>query len=484
MTHNTLGPVDAVWLNSDRPGNLMVIDCLVLLDGPLDRERFERVVQERLIDRFPVFSHRAATSGGVAGRPRWESVPDFRVSDHIRDVALDTPVDDGPLQEYVGRFISTPLRRDRPLWEMHLVAGTGEQTAIYVRLHHALADGIALTRVLLSITDAAVDLDVADPGHEPSSPTSEGIRVRARSAVRRARSRLLDVKVFPRLTLVIATLLQGSQILRKILLSRNPRTVLSGRVSPDKRVVWSAPISLDRVKAVGRATGTTVNDVLAAGLAGALRRYQQEQGARAVDLATMIPVNLRPADQPLPASLGNRFAIVLLTLPAGLSTPFARLAETKRRMDAIKASPEALITFGLVNGIGMTGRRLSRLLVLFFSGTAGGVTTNVPGPREHRFLAGTRITGLLGWVPGSGHQTLGTCIFTYAGSVRVGFKTDARVIPEPGRIVSAFQAELEALFELTEARAGRSSGSGLTRGPTRAGFWSRTAANSAYGGGG
>ena len=92
-----------------------------------------------------------------------------------------------------------------------------------------------------------------------------------------------------------------------------------------------------------------------------------------------------------------------------------------------------------------TGPRLSRALVDFFADKASGVTTNVPGPREPRYLAGTRITSLLGWVPGSGDQTLGTCIFTYAGTVRVGFKTDTSVIPDPERILDAFHDEMDEL---------------------------------------
>jgi diacylglycerol O-acyltransferase / wax synthase len=453
VTHETLGPVDAIWLNSDHVENLMVIDCLVLLDGPLDRERLERVVQERLIERFPVFSRRPAASTTVWGRPRWRDVPGFELADHIHTAVLESPVDDAALQEYVGRFVSTPIERDRPLWQMHLIEGEGEQTAIFVRLHHALADGIALTRVLLSITDAAADIDVPDPEFDPVSKKSDSRRASIRSVLRHAWSRLLDAPVLPRLVALPTLLRQSGRVLRKILVTRDPSTVLSGSAGAAKKVVWSEPVSLERVKRAGGATGTTVNDVLVAALAGAVRRYQVEQGAAAVDLPTMVPVNLRPLDEPLPASLGNRFAVVLLTLPSGLSTPFARLAETKRRMDAIKGSPEALITFGLINGIGLTGLRVSRLLVRFFSRTAGGVTTNVPGPREHRYLAGTRITGLLGWVPGSGDQTLGTCIFTYAGSVRIGFKTDARVIPEPGRIVRAFHTELDVLLALTGARA-------------------------------
>lgn len=274
--------------------------------------------------------------------------------------------------------------------------------------------------------------------------------------LRQGWTRLLDAPVLAHLVSLPSLLLRGGGVLRKILVTRNPSTVLSGKVGTAKKVVWSEPVELARVKAVGRATSTTVNDVLVAALAGAVRRYQVEEGDVAVDLPTMIPVNVRPLDRPLPSSLGNRFAVVLLTLPSGLSTPFARLAETKRRMDAIKRSPEAVITFGLINAIGLTGRRVSRVLVRFFARTSGGVTTNVPGPVDHRYLAGTRIDGLLGWVPGSGHQTLGTCIFTYAGTVRIGFKTDAGVIPEPGRILRAFHTELEALLALAEpARADR-----------------------------
>ena len=452
MTHDTLGPVDAIWLNTDHPENLMVIDCLVLLDGPLDHARIEQVVRERLVERYPVFSRRPAPPSRLGRLPRWEPVANFDATDHLRTVAWDCEVDDSTLQDYVSRFVSTPLSWDQPLWEMHLIEGTGDRSAIYVRMHHALADGIALTRLLLSITDGAAD--GVDPGRA-SGPSRRDTVVastlgRVRDTLRRMRSRLVDTPLFPRLALVVAVLRHGGAVLQKVLLSRNPRSVLSGKAGTDKRVVWSEPVALDRVKAVGRSTGTTVNDVLLAGLTGALRSYQQHSGARPVDLATMVPVNLRPLDKPLPKSLGNQFAVVLLTLPAAVEDPYQRLLETKRRMDAIKASPEALITFGLINAIGLSGRRLSRLLVRFFSGAASGVTTNVPGPREHRYLAGSRITGLLGWVPGQGNQTLGTCIFSYAGSVRVGFKTDAGVVPAPERILRAFHDELETLFALVE----------------------------------
>lgn len=235
-------------------------------------------------------------------------------------------------------------------------------------------------------------------------------------------------------------------MLGKLLLSRTPPTRLTGQASPGKAVVWCDPVPLDRVKDLARSTGATVNDVLAAALAGALHDYQAQHHAVPKDVTTMIPVNLRPLDKPLPRRLGNRFALVLLRLPSGTPEAGERLQEVKRRMSAIKRSPEPVLTFALLHVIGLLGESVGRGLVRFFAAKAVGVTTNVPGPPEHRFLAGTRISGLLGWVPGSGEQAVGTCIFTYAGSVHVGFKTDAAVVPDPQRLLACFEAELATML--------------------------------------
>jgi hypothetical protein len=117
-------------------------------------------------------------------------------------------------------------------------------------------------------------------------------------------------------------------------------------------------------------------------------------------------------------------------------------------MDEIKDSPEALLTFGLMRGIGRTGPSLERFFVDFFANKATGVTTNVPGPREPRYVAGNRVTAMLGWAPQSGDQTLGTCIFSYAGRVHVGFKVDAGVVTSPEELLADFAAEVEALRRL------------------------------------
>jgi WS/DGAT/MGAT family acyltransferase len=234
----------------------------------------------------------------------------------------------------------------------------------------------------------------------------------------------------------------------KLLFSTNPDSPISGLPGPRKRAVWGDPVPLAQVKEIAHRTGTTVNDVVVAALAGALATYQAEHGRRPVDVPTMVPVNLRPDDEPLPAELGNRFALVLLSVPSGLRTPFLRLAETSRRMTAIKESPEAWLTFGMIRGIGRTGPMLERYLVDFFANKATGVTTNVPGPSSPCYLAGERVVAMLGWAPESGHQTLGTCFFTYDGRLHVGFKVDTATIADPERLVAAFEHELDALSTL------------------------------------
>jgi WS/DGAT/MGAT family acyltransferase len=454
MTTRTVAPVDTIWLNMDRPDNLMVVESLVLLDTPLDMERFRRVIGSRVADRYPVYRQRPVASRIPGAPPHWEDAADFDLDDHLHRETLPAPGDDAALQDYVSGHLARPLDRRKPLWEVHVLDGYGDGSAVYFRMHHALADGIALMEVLLSLTDD--DPDAEDEG-EPRVLAAHrgpfaGTAHLVGQAVHEMPTLLVPTTVPARTRAVLTLAGQTARITTKLLLTRNPDTAISGEVGASKRALWGPPIPLDGVVEAAHATGTTVNDVLVSALAGALHRYLLEHHDRAVDVPTMVPVNVRPLDEPLPAELGNAFALVLMKLPSGLSTPFARLAETKRRMDAIKHSPEPVLTFGLIRGIGRTSPQLERHIVDFFANEASGVTTNVPGPREPRWLAGSRVTGLLGWAPESGRQTLGTCITTYDGQVRVGFKVDALRISSPEQLVEAYRDEVDVLVALGAAR--------------------------------
>jgi hypothetical protein len=159
-----------------------------------------------------------------------------------------------------------------------------------------------------------------------------------------------------------------------------------------------------------------------------------------------IPVNLRPLDKPLPPELGNRFGLVFLDLPVGVESPRERLRELKRRMDAIKKSPEAIVTYSVLNAIGLTPVPVERAIVDRLGAKATTVMTNVPGPRQPVYLAGTKLSGLVFWVPQSGHVGMGISIFSYAGEVVVGVAVDRGVIAHPEELVEHLHAEFQELL--------------------------------------
>jgi WS/DGAT/MGAT family acyltransferase len=386
MGRRQVDAVDTIWLNMDRANNLMVIESVMTLEGAVDWDRFRDVLERRVAGRYPVFRQKPVASRLPFGMPHWEDDADFDISRHLHRVVLDPPGGDEALQAYVNRHVSTPLPRDKPLWEMHLIDGYDGGSAVYSRLHHSLADGIALVRVLLSMSDAAPDDDLVEPAEVNHSRGRLGNAIHLAELTGTALMELPQLLNPKHLPDAVTLARQTAGISAKLLFTRNPESPVKGPIDVPKRVVWAEPFPLADVVEAAHRTGSTVNDVLVAALAGALSTYLRRHHGEPVDIPTMIPVNVRPLDEPLPRELGNRFALVLFLLPSALETPFERLAETKRRMDAIKHSPEAVLTFGLIRGIGRTGPDLEKLLVNFFANKATGVTTNVPGPRAEELL--------------------------------------------------------------------------------------------------
>ncbi len=440
-----IGPVDTIWLNMDRPNNLMVITSLVFLESVPDWDEVLRIAQTRLVDRYPVFSQRPVPSLIPVGLPSWEYDPDFSLERHMFRVALDAPGDDAALQRHVEDCVHRPFDRRHPLWEVQLVDGYGSGAVVFFRIHHALADGIALTRVLLSLTDGEAE---ETPAEVSTDSTVGSLAAAGASLARQGASQALRLATPGGVAETVGQGARATSVVRDLLTIDNPPNVLAGTPGIRKRIVWTHPVRLQPLKQVGKLAGATLNDVLMSAVAGALYRYQTEHQATPVDLVTMVPVNVRPLDKPLPRELGNQFALVFFTFPSSTPGLLARLAETKRRMDRLKSSPESVLTFGLITAIGFSTPVLERYVVNFFANKAIGVTTNVAGPREPRTMAGVPVTGVLGWVPGSGTQTVGVCIFTYAGTVRVGFMVDAGVVPDPQALLVAFEDEVDALVRL------------------------------------
>lgn len=469
-----VSPVDDLWLHMDTPGNLMVIEGVMMFDEPLDIDRAIDVISMRLPSRYPVFRQIPVASPNPLAGDSWVDDPDFDISRHVVVRELDAPGDDVALQRYVSEQMSRPLDRSRPLWEIHFLTGYGAGTAIVQRYHHALADGTALARVLLELTDDRPDDDLAEaarireegadnvgpahrlpaPGQFPGAVADAVVHGVGGTVARTWRGGLhamsrLQALAGPALINDAMSLVRSApEMIEKLFLADSPRGPLTGQVGIAKAAVWSRPHRLEEIKAAGRRTNATINDVMVAAVAGALRRQVIAAGGEPEDLATMVPVNLRPLDQPLPRELGNKFALVVLNLPVAGDSPRERLQQAKARMDAIKASPEAIVTFGVIETLGAISPQVARAMIDFFSAKAIGVTTNVPGPTRARYFAGTRLAGVLGWAPSAGDQTINECIFSFDGRIQVGFKADVDSVPDPQGLVRAFDEELASLISL------------------------------------
>jgi diacylglycerol O-acyltransferase / wax synthase len=460
-----MSSADAAWLHMDRPTNLMVINSVLLFDQPVDWEQFKQVTQERLVDRYPKFRQRVVESRLPFQVPSWEDDPDFALEHHMHHLALPAPGDTAALQELVGDLMTMPLDRNRPLWHEYMVDGFGDGAALIVRMHHCIADGIALARVMLSLTDSQPNAGIRHGVGKPRSGSSRivlgGIPVPGTRPVKQvlglaesAARQTAQVVTSPHHALRLGGAIGRDAVtgLRLLLTPADAASALKGDPGVSRRVAWTQPLSLTQVKRIAHDHDATVNDVLLAAVSGALRHYLRERGGPVHEIQAMVPFNLRPLDEPLPRELGNKFGLVFLPLPVGVSGSFWRLREVQSRMREIKHSREGAVSYELLSLTGVTPEPIERRIVDVFSGKGTAVMTNVPGPKEPVYLAGSPIRTVLFWAPTSGHIGMSVSIFSYRGEVTVGLMVDAALVPDPAEIIKLLGLELKALAGLTGKR--------------------------------
>lgn len=321
--------------------------------------------------------------------------------------------------------MSTPLDADRPAWQFHLVRDYGGGSAVIARLHHSLADGIALARVILALSD-----DGDDAADGPSR-AGGGVGARVRAAAGAVRLAVTTV----------ATL--GSIAL----LSPDPHSVFRGRLGTAKLAAWAEPLTVDEAKVLARAHGGTINDLVTAAVAGGLRRYALDRGRPPGDVRVFVPVDLRRG-APVPPDLGNRFGLLLLPLPVGAADPRARMRRVVRTTTRLKAGPMAAATYTILGGLGVAPRLVQDLVVRFLATKGSAVMTNLPGPRQAVRIAGAPLAGVVPWVPQAARMAIGLSVFSYAGQVVLGVAGDEQVVPDPEALLEAVVAELDALRRL------------------------------------
>jgi diacylglycerol O-acyltransferase / wax synthase len=428
MGTERLTAADAAWLRLDRPENLMVVTAVLWMGGRIDRGRLRALLAERLVATHPRFRSVVRDRPLPLVPPEWVPDPAFDLDRHLTVVELgEREAGEAALQRLVGEYLARPFdAAERPPWQLVLVdgyrphPGAPSRSVLVGRLHHALADGAALVRVLLDLADGA--------GAPPAPPEQAD-----RGLVRLAAGLALAVPV---------------TAIRLLLLPPEPRTPLHGRLGITKDAAWAAPRPLARVKEVAAEHGATVNDVLLAAVAGGFSRYLQDHGpgTSAERLRVFVPVDLGAGER----RLGNRFGLLPLSLPVAAAGAAARLRQLAAQTRAAKGSPVPAATFVLIGVLGVVPAVVRDVAAQVLGSKVTAIVTNVPGPQQQLTLAGVPVEGIAFWVPQAAAVGVGVSLFSYNGTVRIGVAVDAGLVPQAQHLADALDAELGEL--LTQPR--------------------------------
>ena len=480
--------VDTAWLRMDCDANLMmIIGVWQLAPGIKHAAVCERL--EGTLLKYNRFKQRVMEDAAGA---TWVNDRKFDLANHVVLETLPKPSkalkgghQQAALQDRVAELATQRLDPKRPLWQMHLIEDyTGPDgvkgSALIVRIHHCIADGIALISVTMSLVDGG-----APPPERRKKPAPGGaedwitdtllkpftdLTVKALGAVENmvdvGASRSLDILDMlndPKggakqgFSKGMGASMDMAKVMMQVvkdgaalaLMPDDSKTRLKGKPGGAKKVAWCEPIPLDEVKAVGKALNCSLNDVLLSCVAGALGEYLKSHGddVAGQEIRAMVPVNLRPLDQAY--KLGNRFGLVPLVLPIGVENPIERVYEVRRRMAELKGSYQPLLAFSLLAVAGLLIKPAQDMMLNLFAKKTTAVMTNVPGPREKLKFCGSTLEQSMFWVPQSGDVGLGVSILSYGGGVQFGVITDSLLCPEPQRIIDEFVPEFAKLSVVT-----------------------------------
>ncbi|HQR25329.1 MAG TPA: wax ester/triacylglycerol synthase family O-acyltransferase [Steroidobacteraceae bacterium] len=465
VTHERMSSVDTAWLRMDGPANSMMIVGVSATETPIRRAQFRRMIQQRLLC-FGRFRQRAVADALGAS---WVTDEDFDLDAHLKYVTLPAPGGKAELQALAADLAGTTLDPARPMWQVHFVDRYLGGSAWITRVHHCYADGIAMIRVLLSMTeqDPAPAMGGAPPpqggkasgkGRPDVLPvlswigrfTQPGGDILEHALAEGMK--LLEGgvhQVFHPDNVATVASHAGSMIgefARLLTSADDPDTPLRGQFSGRKAVAWSDPIPLEDVKTVGKALGCTINDVLMSTVAGALGAYLRREGfdTDGLVLRASVPVNLRAADEPL--TLGNKFGLVFVDMAVGTRNPLQRLYAMHETMTALKGSMQPPMTLMVLGLMGLLPAALQAPAIDIFSRKGSAVVSNVPGPQAPLQMCGQRISEMYFWVPQSGTIGVGISILSYAGQVFFGMISDRNLVSDPGAVMAQVGPEFEKLL--------------------------------------
>jgi WS/DGAT/MGAT family acyltransferase len=475
-----LSSLDFAFLNLEDRSTHMHVGGLALFEGPSPQyDELLRLVESRL-SRVPRYRQRLAWVPFQQGRPVWVDEDRFDLEYHVRHTALPSPGSEAQLLKLTGRLMAQQLDRNKPLWEMWLIEGVGEDRsgfAIFTKTHHCMVDGISGMDIASVLMDPE-PVRETPPRGAPWTPRPAPSRLALlRASVKQQLTHPLEVARDLVLkpgsdARTLVAMLAGSvrPLLGLAQMGKAPASSLNVPVGPHRRFC-TAQLSLADIKRVRAALGGTVNDVLLTVVAGALRGLLLARGeAAGPDLRIMVPVSVRGASARGSETLGNQVTPTFCALPVGEPDPRRRLERVRASMKGLKESGQVMSAVAITRltdfappTLLIQAARLQPVATRFFNL----VVTNVPGPQFPLYLLGRQMLACYPAVPLSALQTLSVGLLSYNGHVGVGLLGDADAARDLSKLAEHMAGALTELVACAEGAAATPSPSGAARAASR-----------------
>jgi diacylglycerol O-acyltransferase / wax synthase len=434
-----------------------------------DYERLVELIEQR-IALVPRYRQKIRTVPGHLANPVWVDDPEFDISFHVRRSALPKPGSDQQLREFCARIQSRPLDRHRPLWEIYLVEGLRDnRIAIITKTHHAMVDGVSAIEIGQVILDASGQArqmpdDLWMPEPEPSSLNllSDAVCHLVHRPSALLDTLRLGANDFRATTGQVLRVAGGLASAARLAIRAAPDSPLNAQIGQQRRY-GTAITSLSDYKRVrgqqsDTGTRTTINDVVLATVAGALRGWLLFRGESVTPSTTvraMVPVSVR-SDSEIGA-LGNRISAVLVDLPVGEPNPVLRLAQISYAMRAHKESGQSVGADALVALSGFAPPTLHALGARAANGLTRRlfnlVVTNVPGPQYPLYAAGARLLEIYPVVPLAEGQAVSIGLTSYNGGVYYGLNADRDAMPDVDVLAALIEESLAELLAASDTMA-------------------------------
>jgi diacylglycerol O-acyltransferase / wax synthase len=459
-----LSGVDASFLYLETGRSFGHVSSILLFDRPDDPD-FDPYVEyrgriERAIPDFAPLRRRLVEVPFGLDHPYWADDPDFDLDFHVRHIAVPPPGGRADLDALVARLIGRPLDRSKPLWEAYVIEGLeGDQFAVFTKMHHSTIDGAAGAMLTQQLFDHGAIVDIRD--EPPAAPAAPALpnpsEVFGRAMFDLARRPRRMLKFQRRLVTELVRVGRSADDRRGLLgnIRGVPRTPFNASITANRRFTWRA-IPLDEVKAVKNALGATVNDIVMAMCAGALREYLLEHDELPEDpLVTMIPVSIRTGEEEDPWT--NRVATIFAPIPTNVDDPGERVAaigktmqEEKKRFDLLPADLIVDVASLAPGRLALQAARLATNPRVADSAPqpANVTISNVPGPRDLLQLGGAPATHYIPVSTVVDGQGLNITVQSYRGTLDIGLVSCRELVPDLDHLADLHVEEFATLAAL------------------------------------